>query len=114
MLEWQGLSRSIDLRARDIRFLDLDDDLAVALPEVSVKLSVRALLRGVVAPTVIEIREAFLYLVRQEDGTIHLEYATEAPADGTDPGRRGGRGPAGLFEPPGTRSGSRAAAHASE
>ena len=86
VLEWQGLSRSIDLRARDIRFLDLDDDLALALPEVSVKLSVRALLRGVIAPPVIKIRDAYLYLVRQEDGTILLEYATEAPSDGADPG----------------------------
>ena len=86
VLQWQGLDRSIDLKARNIRFINLDGDLALALPEVSVKLSVRALLRGVIAPTLIEIHDAYLYLVRQADGTILLEYRSAPPAEGEAPG----------------------------
>ncbi|HMB75530.1 MAG TPA: DUF3971 domain-containing protein, partial [Kiloniellaceae bacterium] len=71
-------------------FLDLKDDLALALPEVSVQLSVRALLQGVIAPTVIKIRDAYLYLVRQKDGSIYLKYATAAPAEGAAPGTQVG------------------------
>ena len=92
VLQWQGLARSIDLKARNIRFIGKEGDLALALPEVSVKLSVRALMRGVIAPTVIQVRDAYIYLVRQADGAIRLEYRSAPPGEDEAPGgaERGG------------------------
>jgi hypothetical protein len=78
-LQWPGWSHSIDLQATDISFRDLEGQIGVALPEVSLKLSTRALIQGVVAPTMVRVREASIYLVREESGRIRLEYGAESP-----------------------------------
>ena len=77
-LQWPGWSHSIDLQASNIGFLDLDGQIGVDLPEVSLKLSARALFQGVVAPTSVRIRDASIYLVREKDGRIHLEFAAQS------------------------------------
>ena len=73
-LEWPGWSHSIDLQATDLSFRDLEGQIGIALPEVSLKLSTRALIQGVVAPTMVRVHEASIYLVREESGQIRLEY----------------------------------------
>ena len=70
VLLWQGWKRPVRLTARDVRLLDLEGQIGVRLPEVSLRLSLSALLRGVVAPTIIELRDASFLLQRKADGSL--------------------------------------------
>ena len=73
-LAWPGWGHSIDLRARDLGFRDLEGQIGVSLPEVSLRLNIQALFRGVVAPTSVRVEEASIYLVRKIDGGFSLDY----------------------------------------
>jgi len=68
VLTWSGISRTLDLRARQVRLRDSQDFTVAALPEVSINLSLRALAQGVVAPTEIDIIGARVTLIRDRDG----------------------------------------------
>ena len=70
VLTWAGWGRTIDLRARRTTVTDADGTLLARLPDVSVTLSLRALLQGVIAPTAVEIIEPSLVLIRRPDGEI--------------------------------------------
>jgi uncharacterized protein YhdP len=68
VLTWSGISRTLDLRARQVRLRDSQDFTVATLPEVSINLSLRALAQGVVAPTEIDIIGARVTLIRDRDG----------------------------------------------
>jgi len=67
---WGGWRRGIDLVARDTRVVAGDVDVTV--PDFLIKLSLRALLRGRIAPTVVEVLAVTGKVVRERDGTIRL------------------------------------------
>ena len=73
-LTWAGWDRTFDLRADDVRIVDPTNNRVVsAIPEISVTLSVRALLlHGTVAPTVIEIFRPHLTILREIDGEFRV------------------------------------------
>ena len=76
-LVWGGWDRTLDLRARDWRVDGPDGQRVAQFPEVDIKLSLRALAQGVVAPTAIAVTGASLTLERDRDGRFGL--AVQAP-----------------------------------
>ena len=79
VLAWGGREHTLDLRARNARILGPDGSTVAALPEVSVSLSLTALLRGMIAATEIDVIDARVTLVREVDGRFTL--ATRGTAD---------------------------------
>lgn len=73
-LTWAGWDRTFDLRADDVRVVDPTNHRVVAtIPEISVTLSVRALLlHGTVAPTAIEVFRPHLTILREIDGEFRV------------------------------------------
>jgi len=84
VLTWVDWSRNFDLRARQTSVRDADGRLLASLPDVAVSLNLRALVRGRVAPTTIEIMRPSLALVRDADGRIQF-----GQANGQDEGEIG-------------------------
>jgi hypothetical protein len=70
VLTWLDWSRTLDLRAREVRLRDASGFIVATLPEISVNLSLRALVQGVVAATEIEVVGARVTLVRWSDGSF--------------------------------------------
>ncbi len=70
VLTWAGWDRALDVRAINLRVRDRDGRELANLPEVSFTFSARAMLRGVIAPSKIEIIGPKLTLVRNADGSI--------------------------------------------
>ncbi len=71
-LTWGGWRRTIDFHARDVRIRNADGFTVAALPDVVVRLSLRALVQGVIAPTAVEVIGARLSLVRGTDGSFEF------------------------------------------
>ncbi len=55
ILSWDGAKRSVDIRAIGVRMLDPTGRHVAQVPEISLGLSVRGLLAGVIAPTRIDL-----------------------------------------------------------
>ncbi|HLK12131.1 MAG TPA: DUF3971 domain-containing protein [Candidatus Binatia bacterium] len=71
-LGWNGFGRGIDLRLRDLRLLAPSGEEVATVPVLSVRLSLRALLRGAVAPVAVGLRKPRLTLRRHADGGFDL------------------------------------------
>jgi hypothetical protein len=70
VLTWAGWPRGLDLRAVNLHVKDRQKrDLAV-LPQVSLTLSARAMMRGLIAPSKVEILSPDLKLRRRADGVL--------------------------------------------
>jgi Predicted membrane protein len=67
-----------DVRALDVSAIDGHGSVIAAAPQVSVRLSSRALLQGQLAPMFIDIRGARLHLVRDSDSRIEFGLGTKA------------------------------------
>jgi len=72
LITWAGWHRTFDLTARDVHVLAADGHPIAEVPEVSLTMSVRALLHGLVAPTAIEIIGPKILLLREADGHFHF------------------------------------------
>jgi hypothetical protein len=70
VLTWAGWDRALDVRAINLRVRDRDGRELANLPEVSFTFSARAMLKGLIAPSKIEIIGPRLSLVRNADGSI--------------------------------------------
>ena len=73
LLTWAGWERTLDIRARGVRALAPDGATVAHMPELSLSLSARALLRGMVAPTRISLFRPQIRLVREAGGRIQLD-----------------------------------------
>lgn len=82
VLTWAGWQRALDVRAEDVSIRTASGQRLARIREVSVSLSFRALLQGVVAPTSLEIIRPRLLLVRQKDGEIQVDIADNATGTG--------------------------------
>jgi AsmA-like protein/uncharacterized protein DUF3971 len=86
-IAWEGWSGGaaapLDIRVTGVRLRDAEGGLRAELPDASVTLSVRALLRGRLAPATVELHRPTLLLTREADGSIGLEAA--GPAAAADP-----------------------------
>ena len=72
LLMWQGWPNNVDLRARKILVTDAEGGRLALLPDVSVTLSMRALLQGTVAPTFIEVIGPELAIERSAEGELSI------------------------------------------
>ena len=72
LITWAGWHRTFDLTARDVRVLGADGRELAEVPELSLTMSVRALLHGLIAPTAIEIFRPKILLLRETDGHFHF------------------------------------------
>jgi hypothetical protein len=70
VLTWAGWDRALDVRAINLRVRDLEGRELANLPEVSITFSARALFKGLVAPSKIEIIGPKLTLIRNKDGSL--------------------------------------------
>lgn len=70
VLTWAGWDRALDVRAINLRVRDREGRELANLPEVSFTFSARAMLKGLIAPSKIEIIGPKLTLVRNADGSI--------------------------------------------
>ena len=73
---------TIDIVARGVRLRRHDGEAQLTLPELSLGLSLRAALRGVIAPTRIVLRQPRLHLERARDGTFHIGLGEGEPGAG--------------------------------
>ncbi len=67
---WAGWDRTVDVRVDNVRLLDSDRRIVAAMPQVSLGFSPQAMLRGLIAPTYIELLRPRLFLVRETDGRL--------------------------------------------
>ncbi len=70
VLTWAGWDRALDVRAINLRVRDIEGRELANLPEVSITFSARALLKGLVAPSKIEIIGPKLTLIRNKNGSL--------------------------------------------
>ena len=70
-LAWQAGS-GLDIRARGVHVLARDHTTLAAIPEMAVRLSAAGLLRGVLAPTAIELVGPRFKVVRRADGGMEF------------------------------------------
>lgn len=80
VLIWSPEDRLMELRARNVRAIAADTIIA-SIPELSLTLSGRALLKGELAPRVVRLFDPEIRLVRLEDGSIDWGLGDVADAD---------------------------------
>jgi uncharacterized protein YhdP len=88
VLTWAGWERTLDLRARGVKAIAGDGQQIASVPQVSLTLSLRALLRGLVAPTAIEVFGPHVHLRRESNGQFAV--AGIEPPEGGAPVDTGG------------------------
>ncbi|MEE8333420.1 MAG: AsmA-like C-terminal domain-containing protein [Alphaproteobacteria bacterium] len=83
MLAWAGWERALDLRVVDVRITGEDGVVVARIPEMSISFSALALLRGVVAPTSLDIIRPRVTIVREPSGdfAFALEQADASHGD---------------------------------
>ncbi len=74
ILTWAGWERTMDIRVVNVRATGNDGRVIASVPELSLSLSARALLKGLVAPKRIELFNPKLSLVRLADGRFQVGF----------------------------------------
>ena len=82
-LAWAGWERTLDIRVMGTKIVGADGAAIARVPEMSVSFSLRALLRGIVAPTNLDLIGPRLQVVRNEGGkfSLALEETASLPTD---------------------------------
>lgn len=81
-LQWAGWAHAVNISVSNVRVLDLERRVIAELPQVSLGLSLRAMLRGRIAPTYFEIIRPSLFVVRNADGGFAIGFArSDSKAD---------------------------------
>ncbi len=89
VITWAGLERTLDLRAVGLEILDTDGTVGAAVPEMAVQLSARALMRGLIAPTGLELFGPRLRVVRTPDGEIFVGIGAVSASEPSGGGEMG-------------------------
>ncbi|MEQ8195373.1 MAG: hypothetical protein RIB59_12880, partial [Rhodospirillales bacterium] len=80
ILTWAGWDRTLDIRILNVRALSADETILTTIPELSLSLSARAMLRGLIAPKRIELFHPKIKLLRKADGQIQIGFGeSKAP-----------------------------------
>ncbi len=82
VLAWTGGQRLIGLRATHVRAVTKDGIVLASVPQIGVSLSLGALLRGLVAPTEIEVFNPRIHLRRSREGRFQFLTAPNGAAEG--------------------------------
>lgn len=77
ILTWAGWHRALDVRAVNLHIRDDTNRELAILPEMSIGLSTRALLRGQLAPTRIELIKPEFTVIRRADGSFAVSTGIE-------------------------------------
>lgn len=72
ILTWVGGDRTVDIRLVGARILNADGNLVAQIPDLSVALSARSLLRGDVVPQSLSVLNPALRVVRRFDGSVDV------------------------------------------
>ena len=80
-LIWRNASRPVDLVVKDFRVTDKNGLLISSVPELSVSLSFRALLRGIIAPKSLAVYRPALRLYIGKDGSVRSSKNQTASAE---------------------------------
>lgn len=80
ILTWAGWERTLDVRVLNVRAVGAGGTAVAVVPELSLSLSVKALIKGVVAPRSIELYRPSLQVARREDGTLEVGFGQGADA----------------------------------
>lgn len=87
-LIWRNASRPVDLVVKGFRVTDENGLLISSVPELSVSISFRALLRGIIAPKSLAVYRPSLHLYIGKDGSVRSSknqtVSTETVADKTE------------------------------
>ncbi|MTI09518.1 YhdP family protein [Curvivirga aplysinae] len=85
-LTWGGWSKALEIVAQDVDVTGKDGQQIASLSEIAIDLHVPGLLKGIAAPTKIEILKPNLYLRRKVDGSIDIILPKKSPSgdDGID------------------------------
>jgi hypothetical protein len=83
LITWAGWGRTVDLRVRGVHILNNRGRELAVLPELSLTLSVEALLRGIIAPTSIEVLDAQVTLLRDQNGHFRFGRVFDISSDQT-------------------------------
>ncbi len=75
ILTWAGRARNLDILAVGVKVRASDGRVVASVPELSINFSARALLRGVIAPTRLELIGPRLLLVRTRSRGFELAFA---------------------------------------
>lgn len=84
-LAWQGADHTLVIRATDARAHDAQGRQIAAVPTLAVRFSAIALLRGLIAPTEIELVGPSARLVRSPNGRLEFALADDNPDQGEQP-----------------------------
>lgn len=71
-LIWAGERRSLEFHTRNLRVRNRDGFVVATFPDIAVRLSMRALVQGVIAPTVVEVVGARIRLSRDAEGNFGI------------------------------------------
>ena len=77
---WAGWNRTLDLQAVNVRVSAPDGEAVFEIPEMSVLLSVEALMRGIVAPSRVELFRPNLRIVHYADGRFGIGFLRDPSA----------------------------------
>ena len=72
VLTWAGWERAVDVRVLGVKILDNGGSLLAAIPELSISLSVEAIVEGVVAPKTMEFFSPAFHIARKPDGNLRI------------------------------------------
>ncbi len=74
-LSWEGWKTAVELRVINLRIASRRDEIVATIPQASVVLSPKAMLRGVFAPASLELFDPTLRLAHPTDGQVNLDFA---------------------------------------
>jgi hypothetical protein len=83
VLAWTGWRRTLDIRMHGVRALGPKGELLIEVPEITASFSARAMLRGLIAPTSLELTGVHLSLTRTASGGLSFHSSLD-PSSGED------------------------------
>ena len=85
LLEWVAEDRSVALRVEDVQFLNRAGEKLAVIPLMGLELDLSRIVRGEIAPTVLEIISPQLTVARLENGHFVLEGFLDPFSDSSSP-----------------------------
>ena len=74
ILSWEGWDRTLDIRVIGTSIFTRDGRLLTNIPEASISLSGSALVKGIAAPSSVELIKPRIHLLRHSDGQFAFEF----------------------------------------
>ena len=83
VLTWAGWQRAVDIRVNNVTIEGQDGSIEATMPELSLGLSLRALARGSVMPTSLDIFAPRVSVIRSHEGKVAFGLVADSDEDGT-------------------------------